>query len=188
MPKKLNLTGQQFGRLTVISPAPKKGAKTRWHCVCSCGSTTVAITADLRGGKHRSCGCLHIDSITKHGATSSKRSPTPTYRSWSAMIDRCLNPNATGFHRYGGRGIAVCDRWRNFSNFLSDMGERPNTAYSIDRIDNDGNYCPENCRWATRKQQAANRTMTAAQWADVLSRPRDPKTGRYANSLPHARQ
>jgi hypothetical protein len=158
--KFIDLTGQKFSRLTALRLAPKRGKKTAWHCICDCGKETVAIVDALRGGRHRSCGCLHIESITKHGFSSSDpRKVTPIYRTWLGMIQRCTNPQATHFHRYGGRGIKVCERWEKFENFLADMSPRPANK-TLDRINNDGNYEPANCQWVTRKQQAQNRTYT----------------------------
>jgi hypothetical protein len=158
--KFIDLTGLKFARLTVLERAPQRSAKTMWRCLCDCGKESIAQASDLRSGKHRSCGCLHIESITTHGCTSrNPKKVTPTYRTWLGMIQRCTNPKAQHFHRYGGRGISVCGRWRSFENFLTDMGERPANR-TLDRINNDAGYEPANCRWVTRKQQAQNRTYT----------------------------
>lgn len=174
------MIGQQFSRLTVIGPAEKKGKKSRWLCLCSCGETSIAMTYDLLRGKHRSCGCLRREKITKHGAISNNEVKNMAYRSWLTMRQRCLNHNAPHYERYGGRGIMICDRWlESFNNFLEDMGPRPSMRHTLDRIDNNGNYEPGNCRWATRKEQSYNRstnrlltlngkTMAATAWADHL--------------------
>lgn len=155
-----NLVGERFGRLVVVERSgstPKGGA--RWLCRCDCGSDATVAAGNLRGGSTRSCGCLGSELSSARAATH-RMSKTPTYVSWSAMIQRCTNPKAHGAHNYSGRGIGVCERWRSFENFLSDMGERPAGA-TLDRFpDGDGNYEPANCRWATKTEQARNARYT----------------------------
>lgn len=158
MSKIVDLSGEKFGRLTVTSMYTVGPGKKHWSCICDCGETTVVASTHLIGGKTSSCGCLRRDllrnSRTKHGFSETK-----TYATWCRMRDRCLNQNNPKFQRYGGRGISVCSRWDVFDNFLFDMGEKPERM-SIGRIDNDGNYTPENCRWESDTQQSRNKSTT----------------------------
>lgn len=161
---RLNFTeyvGQKFNRLLVIGVERRQlPNRTRvfFLCRCDCGQEVSAVYNDVIRGAHRSCGCLQLERITKHGHSPfDYRKKTRTYTSWLSMHQRCENPKATGYRRYGGRGIEVCARWADFSNFLADMGERP-PLHSIDRLNNNKNYEPSNCRWATTKQQAENRS------------------------------
>lgn len=172
----INLTGRKFGRLTALGFAGNR----KWVCQCECGTQKAINSQALKSGETRSCGCLQKElaakRLTKHGYTS-RKGCTPTYQSWACMIQRCTNPNLRCYHRYGGRGIKVCERWRDsFKAFLSDMGKRPSKAHEIDRKDNDGNYEPGNCQWTTHRQNMshtrrtrlitiAGRTQTMADWS-----------------------
>ncbi len=151
-----NLTGQTFGRWTVIFRAPyDHRGKSQWFCKCECQTIRMVSDANLVSGQSLSCGCYSVDLLTKHGcSTRSKR--TPTYNTWNAMNQRCNNKNNRKYKLYGGRGISVCKRWGTFENFLEDMGERP-PGTTIDRFPNqDGNYEKSNCRWATYAKQNRN--------------------------------
>lgn len=168
--------GERYGRLLVTERAPNKSAtdtNARWKCVCDCGRETVQYGQDLKRGKVISCGCWNDEKRFKHGMAN-----TLVYGVWQQIHQRCGNPKAAGYENYGGRGIKVCERWKSFENFVADMGVRSD-GYSIDRINNDGDYEPSNCRWATTSQQLNNRRLnrvlelngerkTIAEWSEQL--------------------
>lgn len=180
-----DLAGMRFGRLTVTHRADNDAeGRAVWACLCDCGQQHCVKSAGLVRGETRSCGCLGRETRQQNGIKSgqaqvhafSKSAMLCEYRCWEAMIARCHSPIAKGYHRYGGRGITVCDAWRvSFEQFARDMGPRP-AGHSIERINNNGPYAPDNCRWATRTEQANNRrtsrwvtangqTMTIADWS-----------------------
>lgn len=167
----IDLAGQVFGRLTVLRLFDKQDGRPRWLCRCQCNTEMVAKSSDLRRSRTRSCGCLIGDSNrankTTHGHAK-KGDRSSEYRSWQGMSDRCYVADHISYPHYGGRGVTVCDRWLfgadgkgGFECFLMDMGPKPTPEHSIDRFpNNDGNYEPGNCRWATDSEQARNRTDT----------------------------
>lgn len=148
-----NISGKEFGLLLAISPFDKINSRIRWKCLCKCGKHSIVSVSNLLNGHTKSCGCLKKinDQNKTHGMTRTK-----THTAWANMLQRCENPNATQYADYGGRGIKVCKRWKNFKNFYRDMGEAPKYL-TLDRINNDRDYKPSNCRWATYFQQANNR-------------------------------
>lgn len=178
-----DLIGRRVGRLRVISLLPRRGKSERTYiCLCRCGTTKEVPRSHLRSHGTRSCGCLHRDKSSARltrMSTTHGLSGTPTYRSWTNMLSRCHNKNNKAYMHYGQRGIVVCKRWcSSFEMFLRDMGERPE-GMSLDRIDNNGDYRPKNCRWASTKTQSRNtrttlrlsfqgRTMCLADWAETL--------------------
>lgn len=176
-PRVKDITGQRFNRLLVLGyVGTNPHGHATWLCLCDCGQYSVVARSGLIHGTTRSCGCLQrewatTDKLT-HGMTL-----TPEYRCWRAIINRCENPKSAQYKDYGGRGIAVCERWRHsFENFLADMGAKPGPKYSIERLGNDLGYSPDNCRWATATEQMNNMSrnryldfrgerLTVSQWA-----------------------
>lgn len=154
--KKLNLQGMKFGRLLVVSEHGRsKDSRVLWKCMCDCGKETIVQASHLKSGRIKSCGCLRNETSKKVNITHGK-SKTPEYKTWCGMIKRCQNRNCTGYSDYGGRGIAVCERWLKFENFLEDMGMRPSKYHSIERKNVNGNYEPDNCKWASPTEQSRN--------------------------------
>lgn len=185
--------GDKFGRLTVLAAAPSApNYLKRWRCRCDCGGEAVVLQGALRNGQTASCGCLQRERTAvaakqanmQHGESSNSLGKvTPEYRAWSGMIQRCHSPRHRSYKHYGARGIRVCDSWRrSYPNFLRDVGRRPSSSHSLDRIKNELGYEPGNVRWATDTQQnnntrrnlritARGETKTLAEWATKLGVP-----------------
>jgi hypothetical protein len=180
-----DLSGRRFGRLIALDPVKIGPKKIKWRCRCDCGGTALVIGPKLKTGNTSSCGCFQEESRKRkrtHDLTVRGELP-PEYESWCKIKARCHNPKSDRYRFYGGRGITMCERWRNsFPEFLADLGPRPGPGYTVERLDNNGHYEPSNCCWATKKTQANNRRsnkrvqwqvqdLTLAEWSDELGIP-----------------
>lgn len=176
--KAIDIKGQRFGRLVAVEKSPNKRGRTAWKCVCDCGNEIIVTTTDLRRGHTRSCGCIHSERMhgnkmrETHGDTH-----TSLYKTWSAMKQRTSNPKTINYELYGGKGVGVCEKWLKYENFKAWATENGyEEGLTLDRIDGNGDYCPENCRWVDWETQQNNRcnnrlitfngkTQTMSQWA-----------------------
>lgn len=175
MARKIDLTGKRFGRLTVVEEAPSKNGRAMWRCVCDCGNEKVVGRQNLMDGMTKSCGCLRIKFPTLHGMAKSR-----ICVEWRSMKQRCYTQKAENYYLYGGRGITVCDEWKDFEKFYAwAMDNGYTDELTLDRIDNNGPYAPWNCRWVTYKEQANNtrrnfricyngETKTLQEWSDII--------------------
>lgn len=180
MPRPLDLVGEKYGRLTVLEKlAERRNKSVVWRCQCDCGNFDHVTTSELRCGKHLSCGCYQREKASQKMTTHGE-SKTRLYRIWCAMIKRCENENAEGYENYGGRGISVCEDWRK--NYTAFRDWAISNGYSekltLERCDVNSNYCPENCKWATRFEQMSNtrrtrffeydgKTHSLREWSDI---------------------
>lgn len=152
--KRRSVIGERFGRLTIISQISKKG-KANLVCICECGEHFTAYRSNIVTGKTKSCGCLNVE-IVKNRSFKHGRIHKGEYTSWNQMKQRCQNKNNPAYKYYGARGISVCKKWQSFEGFHEDMGKRPR-GHSIERINNNGNYCKSNCKWIPKTEQSKNR-------------------------------
>ena len=185
MRKPVNLIGRRFGMLVVTGEAPRVGVKNdaRWMCHCDCGVDKAISATCLTTGNTRSCTCLRRKATSERQTSHGDNRPGnrhPLYGVWAGIHRRCYNPHEKRFNRYGGRGIVMCERWLDYANFKADMGASYQRGLTIERINNDGNYEPNNCRWASVKEQCRNRSTsrwlefngqrkTVAEWAETLN-------------------
>jgi hypothetical protein len=190
MPAKVrqDLTGQRFGRLTVIGQANVLSRSVIWKVLCDCGTKKLVSQGNLLNGRTNSCGCLNIEKIiernTKHG-----KFDTPEYQVWRDMRARCRDKSNWAYKKYGARGITVCNRWDDFQAFFDDMGEKPFQKAVLLRIDTSKGYCPENCKWGKmhslvrhgKEYTYAGMTMTITEWAEYLELPRKVIAERLKN-------
>ena len=182
MGKFIDLTGQRFGRLTVIKRSGNKGKDSAWLCVCACGNEHIVSTTNLKNGHSTSCGCLKREYV-RNKSLIHGQSNTHIYYIWATMIQRCTNPKCKPYEHYGARGITVCEEWRDFNNFYKwSISSGYQDGLSIERIDVDGNYSPQNCEWICRGDQQRNKrnnhlitydgkTQTVSQWAEERKMP-----------------
>lgn len=178
----VNYVGQTFSRLTVLRRADSDTKGNHfWECKCECGVVKTLRGSNLKNGQVQSCGCLATDTHTKHGSAN-RGEKTPEYKIWAGMNNRINNPKNPAYKHYGGRGLTLAPRWSDFQSFLEDMGLRPSPQHSVDRVDNNLGYSPENCRWATREEQGRNRrnnhlmeyrgeSKTVVEWSEASGIP-----------------
>ena len=193
----VDMTGQRYGRLTVVGRAGhNKHGQILWRALCDCGGSVETVGYCIRYGDTQSCGCLKLEKISALRRTHAM-SKTPIYGIWWAMMQRCHDPNHHASHRYGGRGIEVCEQWRSFDGFFADMGHRPE-GMSLDRVDNNGPYSPENVRWRSAREQGRNKnnnrlishngvTKCLVEWGEITGFGQDVISARLSRGWDVAR-
>lgn len=179
MAERKDETGNRYGRLTVLEYAGTNGHNALWKCKCDCGNECVKLGIQLRRQQTRSCGCIHKEQLSARNQRYSVIAPRRLYQTWHGMIDRCEKRKSKYYCNYGGRGISVCEEWHDFDSFASwALTHGYSDDLTIDRVDNDGNYCPENCKWSTKVEQENNKrtnrrveiggkTMNLGQWCET---------------------
>lgn len=167
----IDLTGKQYGLWSVLDGPHRIPGKDKtyraWRCRCECGTERIIRSSNLSSGQTNSCGCKRLE-YNATGDANRKHSlgGTRAFNVWKKMLNRCTKPDDSAYPNYGGRGITVCDRWHDVENFVADMGQPPK-GLTLERVDNDGGYNPENCKWATRSEQARNKRNTKITWDKV---------------------
>lgn len=199
MPSFINITGKRFGRLIVLERLDKPSYKgASWLCKCDCGNSIIASSQSIRIGHTKSCGCYNKEirkQICIERNTTHNKSKTKVFHTWTNIRQRCNNPNISAYHKYGAKGIKVCERWNSFENFFADMGNPPTNKHTIERIDSRGHYEPSNCKWATMEEQQNNRTnnrlieynkqkMTLQKWSKLMGIDRKTISRRIDNGWP----
>ena len=183
-----NRIGEIYNNLTIISFDKKQGKRYYWNCKCECGSIKSIIYDHLKSENTKSCGCIRKENTSKIGKANkthgySKLKQFSEYNSWQTMIQRCYNKNHDNYLIYGAKNITVCERWLNsFENFIEDMGNRPNKNYTIDRINNKGNYEPSNCRWSSKEEQNNNQS-TNKQVINIITNEKYTSISKAAKSM-----
>lgn len=185
MAERKNENGNRYGRLVVLEYAGTNGHNALWRCRCDCGNECVKLGIELRSGHTRSCGCLHKEQLAERSRKYKVVAPRRLYQTWHGMIERCENKNARYYCNYGGRGISVCKEWHDFEEFASwALNNGYTNDLTIDRIDNDGNYCPKNCKWSTKIEQENNKrtnrkvemdgkVLNLCKWCEIYGISRD---------------
>ncbi|GAE32435.1 AP2 domain-containing protein [Alkalihalobacillus hemicellulosilyticus] len=186
MGKALDLTGKKFGRLTVIKrEGSNKHKQAIWKCLCECGNETMVVASKLKSGYTQSCGCLQKERTSEASIIHGHSRKSPEYKIWATMLQRCDNQNYKDYEYYGGRGIRVCDCWKSFEKFIVDMGNRPSSNHTIERIDNDKDYNKSNCVWENRTVQSRNQRLRKDNTTGIKGVQWDKDRNKYRVTISH---